>query len=86
MPGGYNLDFKRSAKKEFERLPDPDLKRVDKRIRSLTRIPRPRGCEKLTSSEDYRVRQGDCRIVYQVDDTARTVTIARVGHRREVYR
>ncbi len=49
--------------------------------------PRPRGCEKLTGPTDvYRVRQGPYRILYVVDDAARTVDVLKVGHRREVYR
>ena len=48
--------------------------------------PRPRGCEKLTARERYRVRQGPYRIIYAVDDQERTVTVVKIGHRKDVYR
>jgi mRNA interferase RelE/StbE len=53
----------------------------------LSAEPRPPGCEKLSGHADrYRVRQGDYRIVYAVDDIAQVVLVVKVGHRREVYR
>jgi mRNA interferase RelE/StbE len=48
--------------------------------------PRPAGSEKPTSQERYRVRQGDYRIVYSIEDTVLTVWVVKVGHRRDVYR
>jgi mRNA interferase RelE/StbE len=56
------------------------------RIGLLAEDPRPAGCEKLTSQERYRVRAGDYRIVYSIDDDVLTVRVVKVGHRREVYR
>ncbi|MDQ3207136.1 MAG: type II toxin-antitoxin system RelE/ParE family toxin [Gemmatimonadota bacterium] len=49
-------------------------------------MPRPHGYEKLSGQEHYRVRQGDYRVVYSVDDETRTVLVVKVGHRRDVYR
>ena len=64
-----------------------DRQRVVRRIAALATEPRPCGCEKLTGATSvYRVRQGHYRIVYLVDDAARTVDVLKVGHRREVYR
>ncbi len=64
-----------------------DRQRVVRRIAALTTEPRPRGCEKLTGATSVvRVRQGHYRIIYLVDDAARTVDVLKVGHRREVYR
>ena len=56
------------------------------RIESLATDPRPPGCEKLTGGDRYKVRQGDYRIVYSVDDADITVYVVKVGHRSGVYR
>ena len=82
---GYSIDFKKSAAKELGRIPKRDLTRVLARIRALSNDPRPPGCEKLSGQERYRVRQGDYRIVYSIQDWELTVWVVKVGHRREVY-
>lgn len=87
MTGSYSLVVKRSAEKELKKLPPTDLRKVVDRLRTLTQAPRPSGCEKLSGeSERYRIRQGDYRIVYGIDDAAHLVEIVKIGHRREVYR
>ena len=48
--------------------------------------PRPQGVEKLSGQEKYRIRQGDHRVLYSIDDTAETVTVVQIGHRRDMYR
>jgi len=85
---GYRLLIKPSAKKEIEALGQKrDRQRMVSQIAHLASEPRPTGCEKLAGSEGrYRIRQGQFRVVYAVDDTARTVEVVKVGHRREVYR
>jgi mRNA interferase RelE/StbE len=82
----YSLLIKRSATKEFVDLPRWERKRVMTRIRGLATNPRPRGCEKLSGEEKHRIRQGNLRIRYEVHDADSTVTIVKVGHRRDVYR
>lgn len=82
----YKVFLRKSAADELGRIPKKDLSRMIERIRSLENDARPPGCEKLSSLERYRVRQGDYRIVYAVDDDARTVDIVKIGHRSEVYR
>lgn len=62
------------------------LDRVEARVRALAGDPRPVGSEKLSGSDAYRLRVGDHRIVYRIDDTTRTVVLMRIRHRREVYR
>jgi mRNA interferase RelE/StbE len=58
--------------------------KVQRRVR---RFPRPPGCEKLAGADAwYRVRQGDYRVIYSVDDVDRIVQVVKIGHRREVYR
>jgi len=82
----YEIYLRRSAVKELGRIPKRDLRRVVGRIRSLSADPRPAASEKLSGSQRYRVRQGDYRIVYSIQDDERTVRVVKIGHRREVYR
>jgi mRNA interferase RelE/StbE len=64
----------------------PFLARVVRKIESLADEPRPAGCKKLKGYKDqWRVRVGDWRIVYIVDDAARLISVTRIAHRREVY-
>ena len=86
MTGSYSLVIKKSAERELRTIPKPDLRRVTERMRGLAQDPRPTGSEKLSGQDRYRVRQGDYRIIYAVDDETRTVQVVKVGHRREVYR
>ena len=86
MPESYDIRFKRSAEKELKGIPQPDLKRVIKKILSLASKPYPHDSTKLTGVPGYRIRQGDWRVVYDVDDDAGVVTVRKVAHRRDVYR
>ena len=81
----YNVEIKRSARKEFLGLPAKLQRQIAKRIKALSGTPRPPGSEKL-ADDLYRVRQGDYRIVYEVDDAALKVTVTRIANRRDVYR
>ncbi|MBU2536863.1 MAG: type II toxin-antitoxin system RelE/ParE family toxin [Proteobacteria bacterium] len=82
----YNLFFKDSVRKDLDSIPKNDLRRIIERIESLAENPRPLGCEKLSGQEKYRLRQGNYRIIYSIQDTQLTVWVVKVGHRREVYR
>jgi mRNA interferase RelE/StbE len=82
----YRLLIKPSAAKELEAFPKKDRQRVVARIRPLATEPRPPGCEKPSGDDRLRIRQGNYRVVYAVDDAKREVVIVKVGHRREVYR
>jgi len=82
----YELLIKRSAAKELEALPTTYRRRIATKIHHLSTEPRPVGAEKLSGEEKYRIRQGDYRVLYEIDDQAKTVTIARIGHRGDVYR
>lgn len=82
----YKLFFKKSVQKDFAIIPKKDLKRILSRIESLSEDPRPKGCEKLTGQERYRLRQGRYRIVYSIQDDELTVWVVKVGHRRHIYR
>jgi len=82
----YRLLIKSSAAKELEALPRKERRRVADRISHLAVDPRPLGSEKLSDEEKYRVRQGDYRILYSVDDADLSVVVVKIGHRRDVYR
>ena len=82
----YNVLIKRSAAKELEGLPAKIRRQVAAKVAGLAVTPRPQGVEKLSGQEKYRIRQGDYRVLYSIDDSAETVTVVKIGHRRDVYR
>ena len=82
----YRLLIKPSASKEIEALPKHDRRRIVAKITSLSDDPRPPGCEKLSGHDQYRMRQGNYRILYEIHDLDLVVLIVKVGHRRDVYR
>ena len=82
----YSVFLKRSAAKELEGLPLKDRRRVAARISALAEEPRPAGVEKISGQDKYRIRQGDFRVLYGIDDPALTVTVVKIGHRGDVYR
>jgi mRNA interferase RelE/StbE len=84
----YKVLIKASAGKELERLGTKlDRARIVERIQTLAEDPRPHGCEKLAGySNRFRIRQGNYRVVYLVDDQRREITIFKVGDRKDVYR
>jgi len=86
VTGSYSLVIKKSAEREWRALPKTDSRRITERIRGLAHNPRPPGNEKLSVQDRYRIRQGDYRVVYAVDDERRTIEVVKIGHRREVYR
>jgi mRNA interferase RelE/StbE len=83
---GYNIYFKKSVWKDFEPIPKNDLKKIMKLIESLGNDPRPSGCRKLSGQERYRLRQGQHRIIYSIQDDELSVWIVKVGHRKNIYR
>ena len=85
MPA-YRVEVQRSAERDLDRLSKMLFDRISARLVALAEEPRPAGAEKLTGLEAFRVRAGDYRIIYEVDDSARVVVVTRIRHRREVYR
>ena len=84
----YSLTIKSSAAKELQAVSDKaTLSRLIEKIKSLATQPRPSGSEKLAGRPNlYRVRHGNYRVIYSVDDPSRVVDVVKVGHRRDVYR
>jgi mRNA interferase RelE/StbE len=82
----YSVRVLASAEKELRAVPKPQLKRLAVRLTGLSENPRPHVSEKLSGEDRYRIRQGDWRLVYSVDDDKREVVVVKNGHRREIYR
>jgi mRNA interferase RelE/StbE len=82
----YTIVILRRAQRELQRLPHEDYERVREAIRALAQNPRPAGCLALTGRAGWRLRVGNYRVIYEIDDVQHIVTILHVGHRRDVYR
>lgn len=82
----YKVLIKPTAVKELEALPVKARRRLATRLRRLSSDPRPPGSEKLSGHDLYRIRQGNYRVLYSVEDLALIVLVIKVGHRRDVYR
>lgn len=86
MTASYSVSVTRSAEKELRKAPPDVIPVLVAKMSSLSGNPRPHGCRKLADSECYRLRQGDWRVIYEVDDQAKLVRVVKVGNRKEVYR
>lgn len=84
--GRYKVKIKKSALKAMSNFPSRDIKVILERIHSLSENPRPIDCKKLSSREEYRIRYGNYRILYLIEDDMLFVCVVNVGHRRDVYR
>jgi mRNA interferase RelE/StbE len=82
----YSIGVRKSAAKEIAALPKRDCRPIVEKIQALGSNPRPNGSEKLSGDCKYRVRHGDYRVLYEIDDDGKRVTLVRVAHRREVHR
>jgi mRNA interferase RelE/StbE len=82
----YTVLITRRAQKELANLPPDAFVRVLAAIRDLADNPRRHGSSKLTSREGWRLRIGDYRVLYTIEDEVHRVTVIHVGHRRDVYR
>lgn len=82
----YEVRLSNRAEKQLIRLPKESYERILTALLALEKDPRPRGSRKLKGQSGYRLRVGDYRSIYEIDDAMRVVTIIRVGHRRDIYR
>ncbi len=82
----YSITIKPSAVKELGFIPKKISQLIVKRIQRLGTDPRPPGSQKLSAQERYRIRQGDYRVIYGIDDSTKVVDIVKISHRRDVYR
>jgi mRNA interferase RelE/StbE len=84
----YRITFKKSAVKELQRLPTFAVKNISKAIDKLAETPRPEGSKKLVDSKEnmWRIRVGDYRILYVIEDKIQIIDIRRIGHRKDIYK
>ena len=82
----YVVTLKQSAERELDRLPSSLHDRIVERLLALKQDPRPRGARNLRGRRGYRIRIGDYRVLYTVEDRGRVVEVFSIAHRREVYR
>lgn len=82
----YELRVKPSVAKDLRNVPQQEVRRILARIETLRDDPRGPGCEKLSGRQLYRLRQGDYRVIYSIDDQRIVVEVIGVGHRGSVYR
>ncbi len=82
----YTLHIVPTAERQFLKFQSLLQKRIERKLFSLETNPRPHGCQKLQGTEFFRIRIGDYRIIYAIDDSHSIVKILDMGHRREVYR
>lgn len=82
----YKIVFRKSVSKDLKSIPKKDVKRILETIQSLATNPRPPQSKKLSGQERYRMRQGNYRILYSIEDDKLIITVVRVGHRRDIYR
>ncbi len=85
-PPPYRVEVVPAARRHAAKLPSSIRQRIEIALEGLSVDPRPAGARALVGSDALRLRIGDYRAVYRVDDTARVVEVLRVAHRREVYR
>lgn len=84
--GEYSVELKPSARRELERLTPKLIERIFPKLEALAGEPRPNGCKKLKGGQqEWRIRVGDYRVVYAIDDARRRVSVTRIRHRSDVY-
>jgi mRNA interferase RelE/StbE len=83
----YQIKIRKQALKELENLPGKDSTKISIAIDALAENPRPPGCKKLKGEYDYfwRIRVGDYRILYKVDDDIKIIEVAKIGNRKNIY-
>ncbi len=82
----YEIKVKKSAAKELSKIPKKELVKILDRIERLSVDPHPARSIKLTNQEKYRMRIGNYRVLYSIEDAVLTVFIVKVGHRKDIYR
>lgn len=86
MSVGYRVALLPGARRQLEKIERKHQRQVLRRLRSLEVDPRPRGATKLRGFDAYRLRSGDHRIIYRIEDDRVLVLVLRIGYRKEIYR
>ena len=79
----YELRFRQSVARDLRTLTKKDMDQLPDLMLSLASNPRPAACERLSGQKRYRLRHGECRVVYEVNDAAGLVVVVKVSQRRE---
>ena len=82
----YRVIVKESVSKDLKKIPEKDVSRILSAIRTLAENPRPPQSKKLSGQDRYRLRQGNYRILYSIEDDRLIVCVVKIGDRRDVYR
>lgn len=82
----YKVTFKKSVTKDLRNIPKKDIKRILVQIDLLANDPRSEGCIKISGQEQYRVRVGLYRIIYEIQDNRLVVQVVKIGHRSNIYK
>lgn len=82
----YRVELRRSVQKSLEKIQSQERSNIITALLELEKNPRPRGVEKVRGTELWRIREGDYRIVYSIDDFEKVIIVVKIGHRRDVYR
>lgn len=83
----YEVCLERTAERDLKKLPAKQFHRVISQIKNLAKTPRPVGCRKITGSKnDWRIRVGEHRLIYEIDEKAKLVKVMRIKHRKDAYR
>jgi len=82
----YRLEFTPVAQKTLVTLPPHDRTRIDKQLLSLQENPRPLGSKKLAGKNLYRIRVGNYRVIYRIQDDVLVILVVKIGHRKDIYR
>jgi len=82
----YSLAFKKSVAKDLRNIPNKDVKRILKCIKTLCENPRAEGCIKLSGQERYRIRQGIYRVIYEIRDSELIILVVKIAHRSDAYK
>ncbi|MCB1307414.1 MAG: type II toxin-antitoxin system RelE/ParE family toxin [Leptospiraceae bacterium] len=82
----YEVRVKRSAEKEFKNLPEQMKRRIGEALTALGDNPFPNNVKKLQNRDDYRIRVGDYRVLYSVNESEKKINVSAIGHRKDVYR
>lgn len=82
----YTIKIKPSAQKDLDSLPAKEVLNILNKVNLLSENPRPPGTQKLTDLDGYRIRSGNYRVLYEVDDKYQTIFVYRIKHRKEAYK
>lgn len=82
----YKISIRRKAQKQLAKIPANDYKKIKQAILDLAQDPRPSGSKKLKGRQSWRIRQGNYRVIYEIQDEQLIIIVLDVGNRKDIYR